>query len=118
MPDSGRDLGADLFRLYTMAKTNLPDVAAEYASAAGSVGDTDSGLAAAFTRPAQFGGPQGTAYQSWVELRDTVKRFLADTDENLGETAQALLLATDAYATSDYTAKVELDRLKRESQVP
>ncbi|MBV1851621.1 hypothetical protein [Catellatospora tritici] len=118
MPDHGRDLGADLFRLYTMAKTNLPDVAVEYADAAAFVSDTDVGLSAAFTRPAQFGGPQGPAYRSWTELRDTVHRFLSDTDENLDETAQALLLAADTYAGTDYAAKVEFERLKRESRVP
>ncbi|MDI1461987.1 hypothetical protein QEZ54_13515 [Catellatospora sp. KI3] len=116
MPDHGRDLGADLFRLYTMAKTNLPDVAAEYGAAAGFVGGADA--AAAFTRPAQFGGAQGPAYQPWLELRDTLRSFLADTDENLDETARALLLATDAYAGTDYAAKVEFERLKRESRVP
>jgi hypothetical protein len=115
MPDKGQDLGADLFRLYKMAKVNLPDVSGEYSDAAGFVGGTDTGLAKAFGRHAQFGGANGPAYQPWVELRDTVKKFLSDTDYNLDETAQALLLATDAYAATDNAAKTELDRLKHDN---
>jgi hypothetical protein len=57
------------------------------------VGATDNVLATAFQRPAQFGGVNGTAYQPWGERRDTVKKFLSDTDYHLTEAAHALMLA-------------------------
>jgi hypothetical protein len=113
MPDSGMDLGADLYRLHTMATSNLPDVAEVYRRAAARLVSTDSGLTAAFVRPAQFGGTRGPAYKPWVDLRDTIKGFLSDTGNNLGETAAALLLAVEAYSEVDHAAGVEFKELKR-----
>jgi hypothetical protein len=113
MPDSGTDLGADLYGLYKMAKVNLPDVANEYAAAASQVAATDA--SGAFTRSSEFGGTYGSAYQPWLEVRDTIKRYLSDTNTNLQDTAQALLTAVDAYSASDNGAATELSRLKNEN---
>lgn len=118
MPDSGADLGADLFRLLRMAKANLPDIAAEYAAAAGELGQTENGLAAAFARPAQFGGAQGPAYGSWLDVRDLIKQFLSDTGTNLTDTSHALLLAVDAYSSTDAGAAAEFNRLKSHNGYP
>jgi len=114
MPDKGVDLGADLYKLEIMATRNLPDVAAEYSTAAAHVGATDGG-GGAFSRDPIFGGTQGPAYVPWTELRDTVKKFLSDTDYNLTETAHALQLAVQAYAETDSAASHELDRLRKQN---
>lgn len=115
MPDSGTDLGADLYGLYKMAKVNLPDVANEYGAAASQVAATDASVAGAFTRSSEFGGTYGSAYQSWLDVRDTIKRYLSDSSTNLQDTAQALLTAVDAYSASDNGAATELSRLKNEN---
>lgn len=117
MPDRGADLGADLYRLYQLAKVNLPNVAAEYATAASAVSRTDSGLSLAFVRPAQFGGTFGSAYRPWVEARDMIGKFLSDTSTNLTDTARALLLAVGTYAECDDAAVAELNRLKDQNGI-
>lgn len=114
MPDSGKDLGLDLFELYKAGKQHLPHVASEYTSAGASVSGASS-AASCFQRHQIFGGTNGPAFQEWNELRDTVQTFLNDTGNNLNETGQALVLAADTYSATDSAARDELERLKREN---
>lgn len=115
MADTGKDLGLDLYRLYTMANTNLPDVATEYDTATNDIGAVDPALAQAFVRPAQFGGTNGSAYTPWTTMRDTVQEILRDTSTNLADTAQALNWAVDAYCARDHAAATEFRRLQQQN---
>lgn len=101
MPDSGADLGADLYELYRAGKDNLPNVAEEYVSAGMSVGH------AAGMRPAS----PGNAKVQWETVCGHVVKMLNDTAKNLDDTALALLMAVNEYAATDAAAKAELDRL-------
>jgi hypothetical protein len=112
MPDSGADLGFELFELYRAGKQNLPNVAAEYHSAALSVASALSQASSAFTRPAQFGGAQGPAYGEWSELQQTIEKVLYETEDNMLDTGAALILAANTLAASDTDAKTALDKLK------
>lgn len=112
MPDSGKDLGADLDWLETMAQKNLPDVAAEYAMAAAQVDATSSTVGAVFVRSPEFGGVQGPAFGPWTDLKDTIHTFLSDTADNLLATAHALRAAVDTIAETDAAAAAELNRLR------
>ncbi len=108
MPDTGADLGADLYELYRAAKDNLPSVAEEYVTAARSVGDAQS------FRPAGA----GNAPTQWNTLATAIGQVLSDTGKNLDDTALALQMAVNEYAATDAAAKAELDRLVRENGTP
>lgn len=114
MPDSGADLGFDLFELYRAGKQNLPNVAAEYGAAASSVKAAGSQAADAFSRPEQFGGARGPAYAEWSELQKIIEKLLYETEDNMIDTGQALILAANTLAATDQAAKDNLDKLKSE----
>ncbi|WP_117214162.1 hypothetical protein [Allorhizocola rhizosphaerae] len=108
MPDTGADLGADLYELYRAAKDNLPSVAEEYVSAARAVGNGQS------FRPAGA----GNAPVQWNTLATFIAQILNDTAKNLDDTALALQMAVNEYAATDAAAKAELDRLIQENGTP
>ena len=111
MPDTGRELGADLYGLTIVAKRNFPTVATDYRHAQQALAATSS-QEGAFRRPDHFGGgPSGPAMGAWSELRDTVITIVSETATNLELTSQALLLATSWYAAADQGAANELSRL-------
>jgi hypothetical protein len=114
MPDSGKDLGLDLFNLYKAGTQNLPEVAAEYTAAGTHAANALNAAAGAFQRHQIFGGSSGPAYAEWNELGQTIAKFLHDSGENLKETGEALVLAANNYAATDQAAKAELDNLKRQ----
>ncbi len=108
MPDTGADLGADLYELYRAGNDNLPNVAEEYVTAATSVGNSQS-----FRPPGQ-----GNAPAQWNSLATHIAQILNDTAKNLDDTALALIMAVNEYAATDAAAKAELDRLVRENGTP
>jgi len=114
VPDTGIDLGADLWRLYRAGRQSLPAVAREFASACINVWNAGDDAQPAFERPAKFAGTTGPVCDEWVELAATVARFLEQTKNNLEDTGIALILAADTYARADDVASHELERLKRE----
>jgi hypothetical protein len=115
MPDSGKDLGVDLYDLWRAGRDNLPSVAHQYRVASGFIA-TD--LAATFRRSDRLGGPYGQAYRAWAALRDDVERILTETADNLDAVAEALCLATQRYAGTDAEAAEEFRRLIRVNGEP
>jgi hypothetical protein len=112
MPDSGKDLGADLYHLWLAGKADLPTVAGAYSSAAGNVSDTSNAVYTAMWRPTRFGGDSyGPVYYSWTALRDELLSMLSDTTQNLTLTGDALCLAATEYAKTDKAASAEMQRL-------
>jgi|HigsolmetaAR206D_1030411.scaffolds.fasta_scaffold06125_4 hypothetical protein len=119
MPNSGVDLGADLYDLWKAGKGNLPAVAREFVSARSALDRSEQGLSSAFMRPAEFGGgTYGPVYAPWTQLRDTLEKILSDTANHLEQAAEALCLAATEYARTDSAAKAEFDRLRREYGEP
>lgn len=108
MPDTGADLGADLYELYVAGKRNLPDVAVEYADAARYVSATGD------MRP----DGHGYAPIKWRSLCTEIEQMLGDTGKNLDDTALALCTAVTEYGAADTGAKVELERLISVNGVP
>jgi hypothetical protein len=119
MPDSGKDLGADLYELWRAGRDNLPSVASQYKTAGEHVARTDSGLANAFLRPDRFGaGTYGPVYGPWKGLRDELEKILSDTATNLELTGEALCLAASEYARTDSGASDEFKRLRQVNGEP
>jgi hypothetical protein len=111
MPDTGKDLGADLYHLWLAGKQNLPSVADQYGKAAAGVSSTQS-VASVMWRPSRFGGDNyGTVFYSWTALRDELESMLSDTSQNLTLTGDALCLAANEYAKTDKAAAAEMRRL-------
>jgi hypothetical protein len=116
MPDSGKDLGADLYLLWRAGRDNMPSVAAEFATANRAVAATQDGLENAFLRSDYFGGDtRGPVYPAWTVLRDELQRVLGDTAVNLELTGEALCLAATEYARTDTGASDEFHRLIRDN---
>jgi hypothetical protein len=119
MPDSGKDLGADLYELWRAGRDNLPSVASQYSAAGGYVASTDSELAHAFLRPEWFGGgAYGPVYGPWKGLRDELEAILRDTAMSLELTGEALCLAASQFASVDDAASAEFDRLRQVNGEP
>ena len=111
MPDTGKDLGADLYHLWLAGKQNLPSVADQYGKAAAGVSSTQS-VASVMWRPSRFGGDTyGPVYYSWTALRDELQTILSETAGNLTLTGEALVLAANQYAKTDRAAAAEMKRL-------
>lgn len=112
MPNSGEDLGADLYELWRAGRDNLPTVAAQYSAATGFLSSTDYGLHYAFQRPGRFGdGAYGPVYGPWKDLRTELEGILSETATNLELTGEALCLAATEYAETDEAAAAEFNRL-------
>lgn len=119
MPDTGIDLGADLYLLWRAGRDNLPSVAAVFATANRAVAETDDGLDNAFRRSDHFGGgAQGPVFPQWTALRDELQLILANTAVNLEATGDALCLAATEYAKTDEAAAREFERLRIDSGDP
>ena len=114
----GREFGADLYKLYRAGRKTLPTVARQFAITNGHVADTDRGLAIAFTRPSQFGGEKGPAYEAWTELRDAYQTILAETAKNLELVGEALCLTATEYAGADDAASERLHELMKDDLPP
>ena len=118
MADTGKELGADLYRLLVVAKNCLPSVAGEVHEAKARVDKSAAAVGDAMKRPDFFGGAQGPVHGAWVALHQSLSRFLADTEDSLDDTGRALELAVSRYAESDRAAADELARLRRDNGEP
>jgi hypothetical protein len=131
VPDSGINLGADLYNLYKMGKHKLPTVAAVYRNAgalmSGSSTTTSTSgwqsgprptiqLDLAFRRSSEIDGTaKGPACTGMLDVFDTIGHALTATADNLDDTADALLLAVQVYGETDEQARCEFNRLKHEN---
>jgi hypothetical protein len=106
MPDSGYDLGVDLYDLLRAAKHNFPTVVNEYRSALGNL-NAAAAMEGALHRPEFFGYPG--VQRSWPEAVEGLRRMLDETATSLELTAEALLLAVDRYAAADTGARDALN---------
>ncbi len=117
MPDSGYDLGVDLYELWKSGHDNLPWLAWVVATANNDLAATATAAGSAFIRPLEFGTElYGNAYWPWRGLRDELQRILGDTATNLELVGDALCMAAQQYADSDSAAADELNRLKTTDQ--
>lgn len=114
MAKTGRELGFELRDLYDAGKRNLPAVAKDYKTAKNGVSDAGNGMRGIFTRPAQFGGPQGSAYSAIHGLRAELEHILHETEKSLELTGEALVMCANEYAKSDQEAGDEFRRLERQ----
>jgi hypothetical protein len=108
MPDSGKDLGADLYGLYTAGKDYLPSAAGQYREASRLIA---ADLTLMFRRSDLLGGPYGPAHGAWTALHREMHRILAETADNLDSVGEALCLAAQQYARTDAAAADEFRRL-------
>ncbi|EXG79857.1 hypothetical protein [Cryptosporangium arvum] len=112
MSASGQDLGVQLYGLLVAAKNHLLEIAGQYGVALAALDASGYGASGAFSRPAELGGGfYGPVYQPLADLREELAQALTTTKENLGLTADALVLATQVYADSDAEAAAEFHRL-------
>jgi hypothetical protein len=113
MPDHGVDLGVDLYELLTVAKDNLPSVAAVYGDAVAKYGNALDDVDDAMRRPDHFGGGMlGPVHQAWIQLHGVAAKVMSDTQTSLDATALALGQAVEMYAATDKAAADELARLR------
>ncbi|GAB3800462.1 hypothetical protein GCM10027605_16050 [Micromonospora zhanjiangensis] len=112
MPDSGKDLGVDRYRLWQAGSKDWPMVASHYTKAGHSLDEALHGLAQAFLRSPRLGGPYGPAYEPWRALRDEMRKILTQTASNLELTGDALCIAAENYERSDTAAEAEFNRLR------
>ncbi|GAA0708587.1 hypothetical protein Drose_13120 [Dactylosporangium roseum] len=113
VPDSGVDLGVDIYRLWLAGSKYLPDVAVLMENALAHVGHAGTSDAA-FVRPAVFGGGvYGPAYGPMGELRDLLAEMLAQTATALRDSGAALVLAADEYQKTDEEARDMFNRMRR-----
>jgi hypothetical protein len=115
MPDSGPELGVDLYDLLRAARRNFPTVVNEYHAALANV-DAAAGMQHALHRPDFFGFPGVERY--WPEALDGLRRALAETATSLELTGEALELAVSAYSQTDAAAAAELRRLIDAKGIP
>jgi excreted virulence factor EspC (type VII ESX diderm) len=119
MPDHGVDLGVDLYRLYVVAKDDLPSVAAVYGDVLGKYDRARNGVAKAMTRPDHFGGGTlGPVHDAWTNLYGAAQKIMRDTQRNLEETATSLAEAANLYAEKDQGAADSFHKLLRERGEP
>jgi hypothetical protein len=112
--ESGKELGADLYEILVVGKSDLPTVTAEYGTIVGKVDSAGAAAPGAFKRPSFFGADR--VQDSWLDLRDALDNFLSESQDNLDDTGRALVMAVSNYASTDREASSELDRLRRDHE--
>lgn len=113
MPDSGKELGADLAALWLCARSYMPRVADAFLAGNGKA-DATAAHDGAFTRSGTVGpGYQvsvpGPVQPAWAAARDELQRTMAETAANIYAASDALIRVTDLYATADGSS-AELSR--------
>jgi hypothetical protein len=107
----GRELGADLYRIWLVGHKLLPDVGDALAQTAGSVRRSDLGDSA-FRRPDELGGGLGPAHQAIADVRGQLLQMLDETSLSMHLTGDALVMAANAYAATDHEAKERFDGMR------
>jgi hypothetical protein len=116
MPDSGVELGADLYALLKAGKSNLPAVGAEFAAAHVQLESAASAAAGVTKRPGYFGGDAVCA--EWTEMCRTLDKYVHQTSENLIDSGKALVMAAEILGGADAAARDELKRLRAQNGEP
>ncbi len=118
MPDTGADLGVDLYRLSTVANDDLPTLANIFHDASSNVAMAAESVHGLMQRAGAFGGGTSSVYPAWEGLYATTSRYLGDTGQNLEDTARALNLAIDYYTHTDATVKASFDSMLSQNGIP
>lgn len=118
MPDSGAELGVDLYWLSTVANDDLPSAANVFLDASRNLVSAATPVDGLMRRPSAFGGGTSSIYEGWHGLHATTSRFLSDTADNIEDTAHALNLAIDHYKETDHGAKVAFDEKSAQLGAP
>lgn len=118
MPDHGADLGVDLYKLFVVAKNDLPSVAAVYTDARKQFSATAGLVDGVLRRPAHFGDAFGPVHSAWVALHDMAASILATTESSLTDTASVLADSAQRYADTDHAAAQMFDKLRRQDGDP
>jgi hypothetical protein len=108
---SGASLGADLADLYDAGHYKLPQVAAEFRQAGGSLNSL-SVIGALLRRDSELGGSSGPAAAPFDDLRDAIVDILVKTADNMDDTGAALVLGATEYAKTDEGAAAMYKKLK------
>jgi hypothetical protein len=112
LTDAHENFGVDLFKLYKLAHENLPTIAKVYHESAAHVAASEDGIAVAFARPPEFGGPHGYAHTALEAARDLANDFLIRTAVYFDVAANALARAVQTYAEADDVARRTLENQK------
>jgi hypothetical protein len=116
MTKHGQEFGVDLDRLWRCATIDLMAISARIASANAGMagGSNDSGAFGEWGTVPGTGGHAsamipGPIWPHWDKLRDEVQRVLAESVQNVYDSADALIQIMHNYAEGDTAAKAELD---------
>lgn len=116
MPHQNEELGVDLHNLYVAGKRHLPGIAAQFREARAVLG-TSSYFDGKFHRSPSIGGTwNGPAQPALAEFRDAMCGVLTDSESNMTETADALVLTAESYAATDTRAGDKFDAMRSEDQ--
>jgi hypothetical protein len=110
----GRELGADLYRIWLVGSRHLPEVGDALAQTAGSVLRTDLSDGA-FRRPGELGGGLGSAHQAIADVRGQLLQMLGETSLSMHLTGDALVMAANTYAATDDEARAEFEEIRDRS---
>jgi uncharacterized protein YukE len=111
MAHSGKDLGADLYSLEQVAKSDLPTVSSAYGDAIGKINGANTVVTGMSPMPDTLSGGHGSVAESYGGLHEAVGKALSETQSSLDDTAKALHDAARLYADNDRAASDEFHRL-------
>ncbi|MFD0558248.1 hypothetical protein FB566_3547 [Stackebrandtia endophytica] len=106
--------GGDLYKLWTVANVHLPNVAAVYTSGSSEMGGNQGDIRGAFETGGE--GPHGqTIYggpcEAFYSLHSEFQHVLAQTGQNLLDTASAVNKAIENFSEEDTAAGNDLDSI-------
>lgn len=111
MAHSGKDLGADLYSLEQVAKSDLPTVSSAYGDAVSNLTGAHTVVTGMSPMNDKFIGDEGSIADAYDGLHGAVIKVLNQTKSNLDDTAKSLHEATQLYADNDHAASSEFQRL-------
>ncbi|MEV6636527.1 hypothetical protein AB0M54_37880 [Actinoplanes sp. NPDC051470] len=121
MPHSGEALGVDAANLYNAGRFKVKVLADQFGGAATSLLGTQAGDGI-FARDPRVGGSLGPAKGAFDELRDQVVGLLKETQQNMQDTGDALVMAALEYAATDEGSRTAFkgirETLDAENHVP
>ncbi|TWJ08088.1 hypothetical protein LX16_4308 [Stackebrandtia albiflava] len=105
--------GGDLYSLWKIANVSLPRVASVYTSTSGTMNGGQDGMSDLFLQgEGQYGQPMyGAAYASFQKTYSEFQHILAQTGQNILDTAAAVNLAIQNFGTADGETGTTLDDL-------
>lgn len=116
LPHEHGDLGVDLHNLYVAGKRHLPGIANQFRQARSRLHTSDD-FDEKFRRSPSIGGTWlGPAQPALAQFREAMVGVLRDSEENMEETAHALILTAEWYAATDAAAARKFNAMKSEDQ--